>query len=197
MSEAVVDDIVAVLPPLLQSLEALGFIARHLNPPDFEAVMEAAGTPDQALRNVGMRLADWPEEFAGIQTSLKAASHEALAAFEELRAVQNGRGDLTAVFRALRHAPRAQEARGGCHEEREEERDDRVHHDGAQGPKPEDEGGIQVEQPDDDQHRDDDGPERDSPAARAARELGPPRVSRLVRHRTSLAAFARPGRDPR
>ena len=34
MSEAVVDDIVAVLPPLLQSLEALGFIARRLNPPD-------------------------------------------------------------------------------------------------------------------------------------------------------------------
>jgi len=27
MSEAVVDDIVAVLPPLLQSLEALGFVA--------------------------------------------------------------------------------------------------------------------------------------------------------------------------
>ena len=50
MSEAVVDDIVAVLPPLLQSLEALGFIARHLNPPDFEGVMEAAGAPDQALQ---------------------------------------------------------------------------------------------------------------------------------------------------
>jgi hypothetical protein len=32
MSEAVVDDIVALLPPLLQSLEALDFIARHLNP---------------------------------------------------------------------------------------------------------------------------------------------------------------------
>ena len=50
--EAVVDDIVAVLPPLLQSLEALGFIARHLNPPDFGRVMEAAGTPDQALQAV-------------------------------------------------------------------------------------------------------------------------------------------------
>ena len=46
MSEAVVDDIVAVLPPLLQSLEALAFIARHLNPPDFGRVMEAAGAPD-------------------------------------------------------------------------------------------------------------------------------------------------------
>ena len=43
MSEAVVDDIVAVLPPLLQSLEALSFIARHLNPPEFGRVMEAAG----------------------------------------------------------------------------------------------------------------------------------------------------------
>ena len=49
MSEAVVDDIVAVLPPLLQSLEALGFIARHLNPPDFDRVMEAAGTAGRSL----------------------------------------------------------------------------------------------------------------------------------------------------
>src|ERR1700730_15883194 len=52
MSEAVVDDIVAVLPPLLQSLESLGFIARHLNPPDFDRVMEAAGAPAHGLRAV-------------------------------------------------------------------------------------------------------------------------------------------------
>ena len=32
MSEAVVDDIVAVLPPLLQSLEALSFVARPPGP---------------------------------------------------------------------------------------------------------------------------------------------------------------------
>jgi phospholipase/carboxylesterase len=110
MSDAVVDDIVAVLPPLLQSLEALGFIARHLNPPDFGRVMEAAGLPDQALRAVQPRLADWPQEFAGIATALDTASTAALAAFDGLRAVQNGSGDLVAVFRALRYAPRAQEA---------------------------------------------------------------------------------------
>ena len=110
MSEAVVDDIVAVLPPLLQSLEALGFIARHLNPPDFDRVMEAAGQPDQALKAVRPRLADWPEEFAEIKTALETASGAALAAFEGLRKVQHGDGDLVAVFRALRHAPRAQEA---------------------------------------------------------------------------------------
>ena len=110
MSEAVVDDIVAVLPPLLQSLEALGFIARHLNPPDFGEVMEAAGQPDQALKAVRPRLANWPEPFADIQTSLETASDAALAAFDGLRAVQRGDGDLIAVFRALRHLPRAQEA---------------------------------------------------------------------------------------
>jgi phospholipase/carboxylesterase len=110
MSEAVVDDIVAVLPPLLQSLESLGFVARHLNPPDFGRVMDAVGTPDQDLRAVRARLADWPKEFADIQTSLQTASDAALAAFEGLRTVQHGHGDLVAVFRALRYAPRAQEA---------------------------------------------------------------------------------------
>jgi phospholipase/carboxylesterase len=110
MSEAVVDDVVAVLPPLLQSLEALSFVARHLNPSDFGRVMQAAGTPDQDLQAVTARLADWPGEFADIRTSLLAASDAALAAFKGLRAVEQGDGDLVAVFRALRYLSRAQEA---------------------------------------------------------------------------------------
>src|SRR5258708_26947672 len=110
MSEAVVDDIVAVLPPLLQSLEALGFVARYLNPPDFGRVMEKAGTPDAALRAQRPRLAQWPAEFDEIKNALEAASDAALAAFDGLRAVQNGNGDLVSVFKALRYAPRAQEA---------------------------------------------------------------------------------------
>lgn len=110
MSEAVVDDIVAVLPPLLQSLEALEFIARHLNPPQFDAVMEAAGTPDQALQAVLPRLRGWPEQFERLRAPLQKASDAALASFGGLRAVQHGDGDLMGVFRALRHAPRAQEA---------------------------------------------------------------------------------------
>jgi phospholipase/carboxylesterase len=110
MSEAVVDDIVAVLPPLLQSLEALAFIARHLNPPDFDRVMEAAGSPEQALQAERPRLTGWPDQFADLRAPLVTASDAALAAFAGLRAVQHGDGDLIAVFRALRHAPRAQEA---------------------------------------------------------------------------------------
>jgi len=110
MSEAVVDDIVAVLPPLLQSLEALSFVARHLNPPDFDRVMEAVGAPEQTLRAARAQLAEWPAEFADVRTSIETASDAALAAFAGLREVQHGNGDLIAVFRALRYAPRALEA---------------------------------------------------------------------------------------
>src|SRR5215470_3942483 len=110
MSEAVIDDIVAVLPPLLQSLEALSFIARHLNPPDFGRVMEAAGAPDETLRVARAQLAAWPSEFADVRRSIETSSDAALAAFAGLREVEHGNGDLFAVFRALRHAPRALEA---------------------------------------------------------------------------------------
>jgi phospholipase/carboxylesterase len=110
MSEAVVDDIVAVLPPLLNSLEALSFIARHFNPPDFDRVMEAAGSPDAELQAVRARLSEWPEQFASIRASIEAATEAALSAFAGLRAVQAGQGDLVAAMRALRYGSRAQEA---------------------------------------------------------------------------------------
>jgi phospholipase/carboxylesterase len=110
MSEAVVDDIVAVLPPLLQSLEALTFVARHLNPPDFGRVMQAVGSPEEALETARASLTDWPENFAAVRASLDTASDAALSAFAGLREVQHGRGDLVAAFRALRYAPRALEA---------------------------------------------------------------------------------------
>jgi phospholipase/carboxylesterase len=110
MSEAVVDNIVAVLPPLLQSLEAIGYVARYLNPPDFDRVMEAAGHPDDALRAVRPRLEQWPTEFTDIRTALETASDAALATFAGLRLVQNGNADFRSLFRALRYAPRAQEA---------------------------------------------------------------------------------------
>lgn len=110
MSEAVVDDIVAVLPPLLQSLETLGFIGRHLHPPEFGQVMQAAGEPEHALQAVRARMTAWPEPFSDIRAPLEAASDAVLAAFAGLRTVQNGHGDLVSVFRALRHVPRAQEA---------------------------------------------------------------------------------------
>jgi phospholipase/carboxylesterase len=72
--------------------------------------MAAIGTPDVALQDVRSRLSDWPDRFAQVAASLRGASDAALEAFAGLRAVEQGDGDLIAVFRALRHGPRAQEA---------------------------------------------------------------------------------------
>jgi phospholipase/carboxylesterase len=110
MSEAVIDDVVAVLPPLLQAIETLGFVARNFHPPSFDRVMETAGRPDEDLSAVRPRLANWPAEFAELQNSLETASDAALAAFAGLRAVRAGQGDITNAFRALRQLPRAEEA---------------------------------------------------------------------------------------
>ena len=109
MSDIVVDDIVVLLPPLLQSLEALQFVARNLHPPTFGAVMEAVGEPDQALKAVRAELNAWPDDFSDLRAHLDAASDAALTAFTGLRAAQQPGGDLPMVFRALRHATRAQE----------------------------------------------------------------------------------------
>jgi phospholipase/carboxylesterase len=72
--------------------------------------MKAAGQPDADLNAVRPRLADWPAQFAHIQSPLETACDAALAAYAGLRVVQSGHGDLTTAFRALRQLPRAQEA---------------------------------------------------------------------------------------
>ena len=110
MSEAVVDDIVAVLPPLLDSLQALIFVARHLHPPDFDRVMEAIGSPEDALQGARSRWTEWPPQFADVRAALESASDAALSAFAGLRTVQRDGGDIASVFRAVRYLPRAQEA---------------------------------------------------------------------------------------
>jgi phospholipase/carboxylesterase len=100
------EDLKAVLPPLLQSLEALDFIARFLDPPQFAAVLAAAGEPDAALAAALPRIEAWPDELAGVRGPLETASRETLAGFTALR----GADRLIDVFRALRHGPLAQEA---------------------------------------------------------------------------------------
>jgi phospholipase/carboxylesterase len=110
MSESAVDDIVALLPPLLTTIDALAFVQRYLNPQDYEAVLEAAGTPDEALRAARSRLGEWPERLAHVRTALETATDAALAGFDGLRSAPEDPEGLRAAYRALRYAPRAQEA---------------------------------------------------------------------------------------
>lgn len=101
-------DPATILPPLFACLETLSLIARHLDPQAFGEVMAAVGTPDERLRAA---YSDFKPSDASddVGKRLVAASDEALSAFSELRAALDG-GDIRAVFKALRHVPRAQEA---------------------------------------------------------------------------------------
>lgn len=100
MSETASDT--TLLPPLLNALDALEFVARHVDPSLLDAVMEAVNARDGKLREVNAQSGDAPQW-------LRQASDETLVAFDELRAAQAG-GDMRAVYRALRHVPRALEA---------------------------------------------------------------------------------------
>jgi phospholipase/carboxylesterase len=110
MSDVASERLATLLPPLLRSLEMLGFIARHFHPPDFGAVMDAAGTPDQDLRKVRGLLDGWPDELASVRERLEAAVNAVLAAFDGLRGAPDQADGIRAVFRALRYTPRAKEA---------------------------------------------------------------------------------------
>ena len=57
-----------LFPGTHDGIEALGFIARNLNPPDFDAVMEAAGMPDAPLRAVRARPLPVTDRYAGART---------------------------------------------------------------------------------------------------------------------------------
>lgn len=99
-----------LLVPLLQSLTALEFVARHLDPLAIESVIEGIGTPDDSLRAVRRELDDDSRVLQSDARQLLVASDEVLAAFDGIRNVLQQGDDLYALFRAMRHLPRAQEA---------------------------------------------------------------------------------------
>lgn len=96
----------AILPPLLACLEKLALIARYLDPLDLAEVMAAIGPADAPLR-AALAQAGAPPDDDGVR--LRAAGEEALAGFDALNAALAA-DDIRAVFRALRHLPRALEA---------------------------------------------------------------------------------------
>ena len=110
MGDREVEDLTAILPPLLAVLESLGLVARYFDPSDFAGVMATVGQPEAALRAAFAGLGDWEPALADVRRSLAAACEFALEGFEGLRAVEAGEGDMRQAFRALGRLPRAQEA---------------------------------------------------------------------------------------
>jgi phospholipase/carboxylesterase len=110
MDERAIDDLAAALPPLLAALEALGLVARYLNPGELGAVLAAVGEPETPLRAALTGMSDWPAEVADVRAALASAGQLVLDAFADLRAAEAAGGDMGQLYRALRGLPRAQEA---------------------------------------------------------------------------------------
>jgi len=107
VDESVIDEAIALVPPLLRALESLSFASRHLHPPAIDRLAAVLAPAEQALRSVYRQ----PEDGAEIESFraiISNAADEALAAFDGLNAAFGG-GDIGQVYRAFRHVPRAQE----------------------------------------------------------------------------------------
>lgn len=104
------EDLKVVMPSLLRSLEAMELIARFLNPPDFDAMLDAVGEPDAALAEALPRLDAWPGELSRMRAPIVAAAQAALKGFAGLRGVAGSQEGLYSAYRALGQLTRAQEA---------------------------------------------------------------------------------------
>jgi phospholipase/carboxylesterase len=91
---------------LLDTLDALGVIARHLHPPQLESLVATLGDRDTALRQA-LAEAVWPEQLRG---NIERAAETTLRACDGLRAAVASVDGLRQVYRALRQVSRAHEA---------------------------------------------------------------------------------------
>lgn len=103
------NELADVTTAVIATLEALGFIGRRLDPARLTALLDAVGAPDAALAERLGAIAGWTGPLRALGEPLESAAREALGGFAALRSGIEA-GEIGAVFRAMRAAPRAMEA---------------------------------------------------------------------------------------
>lgn len=109
MNTSTVEQVEQLTAALLRTLDALGFITRHLSPLGYAQQLARAGEPDADLR-IARAFPDWDDPYSALRPLLDASSDQALAAFDGLREALAPPEDMTRAYKALRHVPRALEA---------------------------------------------------------------------------------------
>ena len=110
-TDELLDATLAVVPPLLTALDALGYAGRHLHPPH---VAEIAGQVEQFREPLAEGLAAfegvaWPEHLGGFREHVVGAAGEALQAFDALANCVNQANPIMGAYRALGFNTRALE----------------------------------------------------------------------------------------
>ncbi len=110
MSDPNVTIFATTLPPLVDALDALGFLARHMHPPEVAEVFAILENPDAPLREARPRMDALPDALEGVRSRLQFAADTTLACYDGIRTAIEQEGDLRALFRAMRDLPQALEA---------------------------------------------------------------------------------------
>lgn len=110
-NEILVEALHAAVPPLLRSLDVLGYIVRQMHPPRIPALIEKYGNEDTAVQQGVQALQGpaWPAHLQPVIKQIGAVAAEAGKAFAGLRTVGQTPNGLMEVYYALRHATLAQE----------------------------------------------------------------------------------------
>lgn len=111
MSDALVGGIVGLVRPMLDALDRLAFIARHIHPPDLASLVEVLADSDTELRAARGAIgeAPWPAHLVPFREQMERAADLTLRACDGLRAAAVS-GGMPAAIRALRDVGRASEA---------------------------------------------------------------------------------------
>jgi phospholipase/carboxylesterase len=111
MSDALIEAMVGVVRAMLDALDRLEFIARHLHPPDIASLVEVLGDSDAELRATRGAIADvvWPDQLVPFREQMESAADMTLRACDGLREAAVA-GGLRAAMRAMRNVGRALEA---------------------------------------------------------------------------------------
>lgn len=110
-TDALLDATTALIPPLLQGLEALAHAGRHLNPPDLPALVEQVGAFRGPLADglAQFGAAPWPEHLQIFSGHAAASAELALEAFDGLAGCLQRSNPVLAAYRALGVQSRAVE----------------------------------------------------------------------------------------
>lgn len=109
MSDPTFEIFTATVPPLVDAMDGLLFLMRHLHPPDASEVFASLQEPDTPLRAARPRLDALPDALEGVRSRLTVAADVTLTCYDRFREAAAA-GELVPMLRAVRDVAIAQEA---------------------------------------------------------------------------------------
>jgi len=111
-NEALINAITNLLGPLLNGMEALGYIARRLHPPHLAELVASVADVDEPLRQglEPFRALDWPAKLAPFADQMVAAAAAVCLGFDGLREAAQAPDGTSQAYRGIRQNAKAMAA---------------------------------------------------------------------------------------